>query len=184
VSWNRQRAGHAITSASALDWSITAMRETTDRLLQAEDWDVPHAFAVITEAVWWVTMVDATLVRYRPDAYGSVLASLGSDCRATMEGTFSGLRFVRNRMGYVADHCDFIRPQVTDAGLAKGRIAEWTWRPVRKPGLASLPTRGQEWELARFRDYRSALAGHTIEDTFGRAVPFLMSAAGTTVSRA
>jgi hypothetical protein len=159
------------------------MRETTDRLLGAEGWDVPHAFAVITEAVWWVTMVDATLVRYRPETYGSVLASCG-DCRATMEATFSGLRFVRNRMGYLADHCAFIRPETTRAGLAKGRVAEWTWRAVRKPGLASLPARGQEWELARFRDYRSDLAGHTIEDTFSRAVPFLMSAAGTTVSRA
>jgi hypothetical protein len=146
------------------------MRETTDRLLQAEGWDIPHSFAVITEAVWWVTMVDATL-------------GLG-DCRATIEATFSGLRFVRNRMGYQADHGDFLRPRVTDAGTAKGRVAEWTWRPVRKPGLASLPVRGQEWELARFRDYRSDLAGHTIEDTFGRAVPFLMSAAGTTVTRA
>jgi len=162
---------------------MIAMRETTDRLLQAEGWDVPHAFAAITETVWWVTMVDATLVRYRPDAYGSVLASFG-ERRASIEATFSGLRFVRNRMGYLADHCDFIRPEVTDADLAKGRVAEWTWRPVRKPGLASLPVRGQEWELARFRDYRSDLAGHTIEDTFSRAVPFLMSAAGTSVSRA
>jgi hypothetical protein len=159
------------------------MRETTDRLLQAEGWDIPHSFAVITEAVWWVTMVDATLVRYRPDAYGLVLAGLG-ECRATIEATFSGLRFVRNRMGYQADHGDFVRPLITEAGTAKGRVAEWTWRPVRKPGLASLPVRGQEWELARFRDYRSDLAGHTIEDTFGRAVPFLMSAAGTTVTRA
>lgn len=159
------------------------MRETTDRLLEAEGWDIPHGFATITEAVWWVTMVDATLVRYRPDAYTSVLASFDTDCRTTIEATFSGLRFVRNRMGYLADHDDFVRPRVTDAGTAKGRIAEWTWRAVRKPGLASLPARGQEWELARFRDYRSELAGHTIEDTFSRAVPFLMSAAGTSLSR-
>ena len=29
---------------------------------------------MITEAVWWVTMVDATLVRYHPDTYSDVLA--------------------------------------------------------------------------------------------------------------
>jgi len=50
------------------------MRETIDRLLRARGWDRPHAFAVISEAVWWVTMVDATLVRYHPDAYDGVLA--------------------------------------------------------------------------------------------------------------
>jgi hypothetical protein len=160
------------------------MRETTDRLLEAEGWDIPHAFAAITEAVWWVTMVDATLVRYRPDTYGSALASFDNGCRETIEATFSGLRFVRNRMGYLADQRDFIQPLVTQAGTARGRIAEWTWRAVRKPGLASLPARGQEWELARFRDYRCELAGHTIEDTFSRAVPFLVSATGTSASRA
>jgi hypothetical protein len=163
---------------------MTAMRETTDRLLRAEGWDIAHAFAAITEAVWWVTMVDATLVRYRPDSYSSVLAGLDGPCRATVEATFSGLRFVRNRMGYIADQRDFIRPQITEAGTAQGRVADWTWRPVRRPGVAALPARGREWELARFRDYRTELADHTIEDTFGRAVPFLMSAAGTTVSRA
>ncbi len=55
---------------------------------------------------------------------------------------------------------------------------------VRKPALATLPARGQEWELTRFRAYRAQLAGHTLEDTFGRATAFLLSANGTRVSHA
>ena len=50
------------------------MRDTTSRLLRAGGWDRADGFAVISEAVWWVTMVDATLVRYHPDIYGGLLA--------------------------------------------------------------------------------------------------------------
>ena len=182
VAWNRQRAGHSPT-VGALDWSITAMRETTDRLLQAENWDLAHAYTAITEAVWWVTMVDATLVRYHPDSYGAALARHDAAERKIIEDTFAGLRFVRNRLGYKADHDEFIRPRLTRSGAADGRVATWTWRPVRKPALATLPARGQDWELTRFRAYRAQLAGHTIEDTFSRAAAFLRSASGASVSR-
>jgi hypothetical protein len=74
VAWNRQNASDLPVEAGTLDWSISAMQETTDRLLRATGWHRPHAFAVISEAVWWVTMVDATLVRYHPDVYQGVLA--------------------------------------------------------------------------------------------------------------
>jgi hypothetical protein len=183
VAWNRQRTSHPPVTAS-LDWSMTAMCETADRLLKADGWDVPHAFAAITEAVWWVTMVDATLVRYHPDSYGAALASHDLPTRKIIEDTFAGLRFVRNRMGYEADHEAFIRPRLAPGGLANGRIAAWTWRPVRKPALATLPQRGQDWELSRFRAYRAQLAGHSIEDTFSRAAAFLRSANGASVSHA
>ncbi len=36
------------------------MRETTDRLMRTGGLDRANGFAVIGEAVWWVTMVDAT----------------------------------------------------------------------------------------------------------------------------
>jgi hypothetical protein len=183
VAWNRQRGGHS-PAVGALDWSITAMRDTTERLLRAEGWDVPHAYAAITEAVWWVTMVDATLVRYHPDAYGAALAGYDGAQRKVVEDTFAGLRFVRNQLGYKADHDEFIRPRLTGDGTAAGRIAAWTWRAVRKPTLATLPARGQEWELTRFGAYRAQLAGHPLEDTFGRATAFLLSACGTRVSHA
>jgi hypothetical protein len=163
---------------------MTAMCETTDRLLKADGWDVPHSFAVITEAVWWVTMVDATLVRYHPDNYTAALARYDAPARKIIEDTFGGLRFVRNRMGYEADQEAFIRPRLAPSGLADGRIAVWTWRAVRKPAVATLPQRGQDWELSRFRAYRAQLAGRSIEDTFGRAASFLRAANGVTVSHA
>ena len=75
VAWNRLNASDPPAEGGTLGWTITAMRETIDRLLRARGWDHPHAFAAISEAVWWVTMVDATLVRYHPDAYDGVLAA-------------------------------------------------------------------------------------------------------------
>ena len=55
--------GDTAAGATALLWSITAMSDTAERLPRARSWDRPRAFAVIGESVWWVTIVDATLVR-------------------------------------------------------------------------------------------------------------------------
>src|SRR6185437_13894108 len=74
VAWNRHNASDPPAETGALGWSITAMRETTGRLLRATDWDRANGFAVISEAVWWVTIVDATLMRYHPDIHCRVLA--------------------------------------------------------------------------------------------------------------
>ena len=115
VTWNRHHASGSPADTGALDWAITAMRDTTGRLLQAGDWDQADGFAVISEAVWWVTMVDATLMRYRPDIYGGLLAGQDPVRRRMTEDTFGGLRFVRNRMGYDADHADFVQP--ADPGI-------------------------------------------------------------------
>ncbi len=176
VAWNRLSVGDPPAVAGALDWTITAMRETIDRLLRARGSDQPHAFAVISEAVWWVTMVDATLVRYHPDAYDAVLADHGAE-RPVIEGTFGGLRFVRNQMGYYLNHTDFIRPRETRGGPAAGPIAAWTWRSLPEPGLDWLPVRGQEWEMTRYREYQARLAGRPVGDTFRRAAVFLGLAA-------
>jgi hypothetical protein len=67
--------------------------------LRAGGWDRAHGFAAISEAVWWVTMVDATLVRYRPGIYSDLLSRQAAAERRITEDTFAGLRFVRNRMG-------------------------------------------------------------------------------------
>src|SRR6185437_1662896 len=81
------------------------------------------------EAVWWVTMVDATVVRYHPDAYDRVLAGLAPAGRRKAETTLGGLRFVRNWMGYHSDPADFVRPrQAPDGGDLP--VAEWTWLAV------------------------------------------------------
>ena len=180
VAWNRQHVGDPPTGAGALGWTITAMREAIDRLLRARSLDQPHAFAAISEAVWWVTMVDATLVRYHPDVYDAALARHDVAERRIIEGTFGGLRFVRNWMGYHADHADFIRPRPDPGRPGAGPIAAWTWRSLAEPALASLPARGQEWEMTRYREYQGNLAGRPIGETFRRAAAFLnLAAAGS-----
>ncbi len=119
VAWNRRHASGSPADTGALDWAVIAMRDTTSRLLRAGGWDRADGFAVISEAVWWVTMVDATLVRYRPDVYGGLLAGQDPARRRITEDTFGGLRFVRNRMGYDADHADFVA-----AGGTRARHAQ------------------------------------------------------------
>jgi hypothetical protein len=182
VAWNRQHASSPTAGDGALDWSMAAMHETTDRLLGAQGWDRPHAFAVITEAVWWVTMVDATLVRYQPGTYSEALASHDAPERKIIEDTFAGLRFVRNRMGYEADHDDFIQPGPNGPSPATGRIASWTWRPVPEPDFTSLQPRGHEWEMTRYQAYQAQLASHSIGETFSLAAAFLRQAGDKSLS--
>ena len=182
VAWNRRNASDSPAETGALDWSITAMRETTDRLMRTGGLDRANGFAVISEAVWWVTMVDATLMRYRPDVYSGVLARQDAAERRMTEDTFAGLRFVRNRMGYDADPADFIQPP--DSRPDADRIAAWTWRPVPEPALVSLTPRAREWEMTRYRAYQARLAAQPIGDTFIQAVAFLRLAAESgTLSR-
>ena len=188
VAWNRdhvnpdKRVGARLTpentddpqtQESALAWSIIAMRETIERLGKGRASDRPQAFAVIGEAVWWVTIVDATLVRYHPEAYDTALGGLPSARRRLIEATFAGLRFVRNRMGYYADHADFIQPETGVDGERDAPIAAWTWKSMPKPPLDTLPPRGQVWEMNRYWAYEDCLAGHTVGETFERAAAFL-----------
>jgi hypothetical protein len=95
-----------------------------------------------------------------------VLDGLPRARRRAIEETLGGLRFVRNRMGHHLDPDDLIQP-------VGGRITAWTWKPVPEPALASLPPRGQAWEMTRYRAYQAHLAGRTVGDTFGRAAVFL-----------
>jgi hypothetical protein len=184
VAWNRQAASNPASEEGALGWSVVAMRETTDRLLRARAWDQPHAFWVISEAVWWVTMVDATLVRYHPDTYGLLLADYDSTSRRVIEDTFAGLRFVRNQMGYEADHDDFIEPRPDGGAAASELVADWTWKPVCEPALGGIPPRGQDWEMTRYRAYQAQLAGHPVGETFRRAAAFLRLASDRSLSHA
>jgi hypothetical protein len=172
-NWADEVRGPQRTGTSALSWSITAMRDTTERLGRARASDQAQAFAVIGEAVWWVTIVDATVFRYYPDEYDSVLSGLTGSQRRETEETFGGLRFVRNRMGYYADQADFIAPRADAKGGSDAPITEWTWRSLPAPAVAALPPRGQEWELIRYRSYQDLLAGRTVGDTFTRTSAFL-----------
>jgi hypothetical protein len=184
VAWNRRNASGSPADTGALDWAVTAMRDTTSRLLRSGGWDRADGFAVISEAVWWVTMVDATLVRYRPDIYGALLGRQDPVRRRMTEDTFGGLRFVRNRMGYDADHADFIQPLAPGPGAAAPRLAAWTWRPISEPALPALTERGREWELRRYRAYQAELAGHPVGETFTQATAFLRLVAEGSLSHA
>jgi hypothetical protein len=177
VAWNRENACDPEAEANALDWSITAMSDAAERLVQVTGRHRPRAFAAVTEAVWWVTIVDATLVRHHPDTYDAVLAGQPRRERLLTEETLGGLRFVRNWMGQYLDPVDFIRPREAPPGAGDGCVMAWTWKPVPEPALASLPPRGQAWEMTRYRSYQALLAGHTIGETFERSAAFLKLAA-------
>jgi hypothetical protein len=177
AAWNREHMGDLKAGASALEWSVTAMNDTTRRLTRVRSADRPRAFAAIAEAVWWVTIVDATLVRHHPDAYDSVMTDQTPAQRELMEETLAGLRFVRNQISSEADLGDFIEPGKDDPGAGQRHITGWTWKPVPEPALAVLSPRGQAWETTRYRAYQAHLAGHGIGETFGRVAAFLKLAA-------
>ena len=177
VEWNRDHVGDPAAGASALQWSITAMSGTAERLPWVGVWDRERAFAALGEAVWWITMVDATLVRHHLAAYDRVMASQAVTERRLIEGTLAGLRFVRNRIGSEADLADFISPNVPGSGIGRVRVTGWTWMQMPAPTLRSLPPRAQAWEMTRYHGYRAQLADRTTGETFGRAVTFLTLAA-------
>jgi hypothetical protein len=179
AQWGREDTSDPQTQESALAWSTIAMRETAERLGKVSARDRPQAFAVIGEAVWWVTIVDATLVRYHPEAYDGALAGLPSAQRRLTEGTFAGLRYVRNRMGYYSDHADFIEPKLSADGHCDAPITAWTWKAMSEPPVETLPPSGQLWEMNRYRAYQDRLAGRTVGETFDRAVAFLALASQT-----
>jgi hypothetical protein len=169
---------------SALAWSITAMRDVTERLPRVKVLEPARAFAVIGEAVWWATIVDATLVRHHPEDYDGVLAGHAPPERLLIEETMAGLRFVRNQMGYETDHVDFICQQAHRSGRPDGRVTAWTWKSMPAPQVSSLPPRGAAWELTRHRAYEARLANHTIGETFRRSTAFLTLAAAKATSAA
>ncbi|HSR84082.1 MAG TPA: hypothetical protein VLM11_07875 [Streptosporangiaceae bacterium] len=179
MAWNRAaRSGKPPAAASALEWAITAMLDSTERLPRVTELDRPRAFAVISEAVWWVTIVDGTLVRYHPEAYDRELRGRAPADQALIEETLAGLRFVRNQMGQDVDHIDFISPRSPAGGARHGRVRDWTWTQMTEPACASLSPRGHEWELSRYRAYLSRLADQPVGQTFRVATRFLIDASG------
>jgi predicted nucleic acid-binding Zn ribbon protein len=179
AAWNREHARHRTAEATALGWSITAMCDVTGRLGRVRAGDQARALAAVSEAVWWVTIVDATLVRHHPGAYDGILAGRPPAERRLIEETLAGLRFVRNQMGPHLDPADFISPAPGRPGGDEDRISEWTWKSLTEPPLGLLPPSGRAWERARYRAYQAQLAGHPVGDTFGRAAAFLTRAAAS-----
>lgn len=173
MAWHGQNPGDHTAEVSALDWSLAAMCEATGRLSRIRAWDRTRACWAVGDAVWWVTIVDATLVRHHPEAYDRVLACRAMAERRLIEDTLAGLRFVRNQMGSAVHQVSFICPGVGQLDPDQRGICAWTWNSLPEPALASLPPRGQIWEMARYRAYEARLAGHRVGDTFGLAAGFL-----------
>jgi hypothetical protein len=149
------------------------MREAVDLLARLPGSDRESAFAAIGEAVWCVTIVDATLNRHQPGPYDAVLTHLPRTERPLVEGTLAGLRFVRNQIGQEVDVAAFIVPGSPRHSARSGGIVGWTWMSASRPDLASLSQRAQVWEMARYRAYQDQLADHRIGEGFQRAVGFL-----------
>jgi hypothetical protein len=147
------------------------MADAVARLSRVAGLDRPRAFALVSEAVWWVTIVDANLVRYHPDEYDRELASRSADERLLIEETLAGLRFVRNQVGNDIDRGHFIQPGAMAANYA--RAQGWTWTSLPEPSGESLSPRGLAWEMDRYRAYESRLAGRAVVTTFSYASSFL-----------
>jgi len=180
ATWNREHVRDLKAGTSALAWSITAMNDTTQRLSQLTAWQQERALTAIAEAVWWVTMVDATMVRHHLDAYDGIMDGQAPAERQLTEGTLAGLRFVRNQIGDEADLAEFVALSETEPGPGNGHITGWTWRPVPEPKLTALAPRGQAWEMTRYQAYQAQLAGRTIGETFTQAAAFLQQAVADT----
>jgi hypothetical protein len=183
VAWNRDHKGDPAAGINALAWSIIAMADATDRLAKVTASDRPRAFAVVSEAVWWVTIVDSTLVRYHPEVYDLVLGRASGKER--IEDTLGGLRFVRNQIGLGIDQAHFIQPTASQPGSGADRVGDWTWSRQPEPDCASLSPQGRAWEMARYRAYQARLAGHAVGQAFGDVTGFLRTAAdlaGTTAA--
>jgi anti-sigma B factor antagonist len=178
IAWNRENARSISVELSALEWSIAAMHDATGRLLGVRAEDQPPEPAAISDAVWWVTIVDATLVRYHASTYDGVLEVQPPADRQLIEETLGGLRFVRNQMGHHLDPVDFVCQETSRTASGDRRGATWMWKPLPEPALATLLPRAQEWEMTRYRAYQAQLAGHTVGEIFGRAVAFLNLVAG------
>lgn len=174
MTWNREHAGIPAAPSVAIDWSVTAMTEAAGRVAAARYWDHLRVAAAVAEAVWWVTLVDATLVRYHPRSYETALADKRVRRRRTEE-TLEGLRYVRNQLGRSVDPAELIRR--AEAPAQEGAAA-WAWSPLPEPGLGGLTPRARRWELGRYRAYQERLAGHDIARTLARCTRFLAQAAG------
>ncbi len=180
VAWNKVHAGHASVSPAALGWSLTAMSEATARLaytgVQGQGAaDARHAAVAVSDAVWWVTIVDATLVRYHPDSYDATLDALPQPEQEEIEQTLAGLRFVRNQMGVYLDPAEFIRASAP--AMSDPRDIALAWNPLPPPQPGEMSASGQEWERSRYKAYQERLADHGVPQTFTRAARFLRHAA-------
>lgn len=182
MAWNHQRIDDPAVEVSALQWSTTAMSGTVDVLSGARVRDRPRAVAAIGEAVWAVTIVDATLMRHHPEAYDAVMASRSPAERPLIERTLAGLRFIRNQTAQGVNLAEFITLSAPEPGADSWPITNWTWNSAPAPALESIPPRAQAWEMRRYRAYQAQLADHSLGKTFSRAVAYLEMASANALT--
>ena len=116
VNWNHDHLTDAVAEERALEWSLAGMQDVVEQLAMDRPADQAAAGAV-AEAVWWVTIIDARLIRQYMDIYDAVLAAHPAAQHPMIEGTLAGLRFVRNQMGADLHQAGFIEPPAqADAG--------------------------------------------------------------------
>jgi hypothetical protein len=156
----------ASVPATALDWSLQAMLEATNRVNMVHASTVSQAFAAIGESVWWITMVDDN-IRAR---YGKAYNRAAKGTVPHPGETMRGLRSVRNRIGHEVEVVDFIVAIGSRSDRGDGRISAWAWQSVPSP-RSRAPR-----EVASHRAYETALAGNNIVHTFGLASGFLQAA--------
>jgi hypothetical protein len=152
---------------SALAWSVAAMSDALRRLAGARAADVPQAVAAATEAVWWVTAVDAAMTRHCPAEYGRAVAALDPAARRAVEKSFAGFRFIRSQLSYSADPGDFIQRQP-----AGSPALAWTWRDLPPPP----PQRGAARDTSPYREYRAQLVGRPLTEALTRTADLLCQA--------
>jgi hypothetical protein len=172
VRWNREHLTDAAAEQRALEWSLAGMQDVTERLaLCRPEEDGVVAFSAVAEAVWWVTIIDARLIRQYMDIYDAVLAAHDPAQRSMVEGTLSGLRYVRNQTTSETISAEFISPPTGAKGY--GVPAAWGWNHIAEPPLDHLPEDVRSWERTRYQEYEAWLAGNVVGDVFQRATGFL-----------
>lgn len=156
----------------ALAWSVTAMSDALRRLAAARARDMPQAVAAATEAAWWITVLNSAMTRHHPAAYGHALADLDPAQRRAIEGTLTGLRFIRGQVGQNNDPGDFIQPPPDPR---TGQVPGWTWSELPPPP----PQHGRTREVSPYREYRAHLAGRPVAAVLERVASFLSQAHAT-----
>jgi len=177
VAWNRDHLTDAMAEERALEWSLAGMRDVIERLAVHQPADAEAAFEAISEGVWWVTIIDARLIRQYMDIYDAILATHPQVQHPVIEGTLTGLRFVRNQLSEDWPQAAFIEPPAPGRDGA-AMTAAWRWAHLPEPELAAMPAHIQPWEMTRYQAYEDWLAGNAVGPVFQRAAEFLNLAGG------
>lgn len=172
MAWHRAATGDPVIALSALEWSLPAMRGAVRRLAVLGAADPATVLALINDAIWAVTIVDAAMVRYHPEVYERVLAAGPMADRQVIEESLAGLRFVRNQIHDEAMLAELVEPGRAQRGAGQAGLPDWTWKPPPGPA-AERGARAQAWATARQQGYQAQLAGHPVGEVFERAATFL-----------